>query len=182
MLFLYEGYLELDPVENPLVTLIPPSSFSPPEKVSRLTERTDKPGLVITQMGEGELAFIPWDVGSLYYKYSNENHRLFVSDLIDHLLQDGRQIKTDAHPLVEITLMEQPGKEQSLLHLVNLSGHTSTAFFPPLEMGGFRVEVKGHYNRAYSNVLEQPLGVSHSGGYTQLEIPGLGAYDVITLD
>lgn len=102
VLFLTEKYLELEEVDHPYITLIPPTSYSPPEKVSRLSERTNKPGLILKDIGKGRLAYIPWDVGSLYYKYSNDNHRLFVSDLIDHLIQGERQIMTNAHPLVEM--------------------------------------------------------------------------------
>ncbi|MFH0758611.1 MAG: family 10 glycosylhydrolase [Bacteroidota bacterium] len=182
VLFLYQDFLELEAVDQPVVTLIPPSSFSPPEKVSRLTGRTLTPGLLLRDMGKGEAAYLPWDVGSLYYKYSNENHRLFMSDLIDHLLRGERQLITDAHPLVEMTLTRQAGKEQVLLHLVNLSGHTSTAFFPPIEMEDIKVQIKGAYTRAHSNVLNESLEISHSGGYTRFTVPGLGAYDVITLE
>ncbi len=150
--------------------------------VSRLTERTHKPGLVIKELGAGQMAYIPWDVGSLYYKYSNENHRLFVSDLIDHLIRGDRQLRTDAHPLVEMTLTRQPGSDQLLLHLVNLSGHTSTAFFPPLAIWRKSVvEVKGEYKQVYSHVLDKSLDISYADGYTRFMVPRLGAYDAISI-
>jgi hypothetical protein len=48
-----------------------------------------------------------------------------------------RQLRTSAHPLVEMTLMRQANR--TLLHLVNLSGHSDTAYFDPLPMSGIRV-------------------------------------------
>jgi len=65
-------------------------------------------------------------------------HRLFVSDLIDHLLgQRGRQLKTNAHPALEITVMKQEDQNRTLIHCVNLIGHSGTAYF----IGQFRTVV-----------------------------------------
>jgi hypothetical protein len=95
-----------------------------------LKEVTDKPGLVLKQIGKGQVAYVPWHIGDLYYKFSNDKHRMFVSDLIDYLLPGHkRQLVTNAHPTVEMTLMKQDGKKRTLLHMINLVGHDATTFF-----------------------------------------------------
>ena len=48
------------------------------------------------------------DIGSLYYRHSSEAHRGLIADLIDRLLPAGRQLTTNAHPLVEMTVMVRP--------------------------------------------------------------------------
>ena len=51
-----------------------------------------------------------------------------MADVIDRLLPSGRQIKTDAHPLVELTVMDQPHRQRTLVHLVSGIGHQDTAY------------------------------------------------------
>ena len=38
---------------------------------------------------------------------------------------------SNAHPLVEITVMEHARHDRTLVHLADLSGHSDTAYFRP---------------------------------------------------
>lgn len=182
-LLLVDGdYLEFAPLKKPLLTLIPPARFGPPEKVWTDKVETDKPGLLVTAHGAGRVAYLPWDVGGLYYRLSSPGHAGLMADLIDQLLPEGRQLKTNAHPLVEITVMRQRDRGRTLVHLVNLSGHSQTAYFEPLEIRDLRVELAGGYARAYSATLERPLAVERVGRYTVFHLPRLGGYDVVVLE
>jgi len=164
----------------PPLTLVPPSMFGPPEKVHVDQVDTDKPGLILEDRGKGRLAVIPWDIGGLYYLHSSESHAGLVADLIDRLLPKGRQIRTNAHPLVEMTLMRQ--RERTLLHLVNLSGHSVTAYHAPIPMSGIRVDVAGDYKSARTLRSPRSLEASRSGGYTSVTVPSLGDYEVVVLE
>jgi hypothetical protein len=182
-LLLVDGdYLELSPLEKPLLTLIPPARFGPPEKVWTDKVETDKPGLLLTGYGQGRLAWLPWDVGGLYYRISSAGHAGLLADLIDHLLPQGRQLKTSAHPLVEIALMRQPQRRRTLVHLVNLSGHSQTAYFDPIPMRDIRVEVAGEFTNARSAAQGRGLPVTRAGGYTAFTLAELGAYDLVVLE
>lgn len=57
----------------------------------------------------------------MYYHLS-----LPVHAVLDRSLQPRRQIETSTHPLFEMLLMEQQEKRRTLLHLINLSGHSQT--------------------------------------------------------
>jgi hypothetical protein len=181
VLFLEGRYLELESQGFAPLTLIPQSSFSPPEKVSRLEEVTNKPGLILTQYGKGQLAYLPWEIGQLYYRQSNDSHRRLISDLIDRLLPAGRQLITTAHPLVEMTLMNQPAQDRTLLHLINLSGHSGTAFFEPIPMGLFSVTIKRHFVSARLASSGAALNPQVKGESTTLNVPQLNEYDVVIL-
>ncbi len=180
-LLLDGDYLELEPVEKPLLTLIPPARFGPPEKVWTDKIETDKPGLLVTACGKGKVAYLPWDVGGLYYRLSSPGHAGLIAGLIDHLLAEGRPLRTNAHPLVEITLMRQPRRNRTLVHLVNLSGHSQTAYFEPIEMSDIRIELAGEFRSARSLRLERDLEVSRRGRYGTFALPRLGAYDVVVV-
>jgi hypothetical protein len=80
------------------------------------------PALVEFAAGKG--IWLPWNLGALYQRHSLPAHAGLFRDLIDRLLGGARQIRTNAHPLVEITWMKQGTKRQ--LHLINLAGHSQT--------------------------------------------------------
>ena len=46
--------------------------FGPPEKVWSDKVETTVPGLVFANHGKGQAAYIPWDIGSLYYRHSSK--------------------------------------------------------------------------------------------------------------
>ena len=182
LLFVDGEYLALTPIERPILTLIPTAMFGPPEKVWSDKQETSTPGLVIADDGQGRMAYVPWDIGGLYYRHSSEAHANLLSDLVDHLLPNGRQIRTNAHPLVEMTLMDQPARQRTLVHLVNGSGHHDTAYFAPIEMRDIRIELPRAVRRARAVSLGRELQVSSTNGVSSFTLPTLGAYEVIVIE
>jgi hypothetical protein len=156
--------------------------FGPPEKVWSDKVETTVPGLVFSDHGKGRVGYIPWDVGALYYRQSSQGHAGLIADVIDRLLPNGRVLKTNAHPLVEITLMEQPARRRTLVHLVNMTGHSDTAYFPPVELRGVRIELEREFTRATLATSKQSLSVTRAGRFRAFTVPTLKAYDVIVLE
>jgi hypothetical protein len=182
LLFIDGEYLELAPIDRPILTLIPTAMFGPPEKVWGDKVETKTPGLVFAEHEKGRVAYIPWDVGALYYRHSSPGHAGLIADVLDALLPTGRQIKTDAHPLVEMTLMDQPSRGRTLIHLVNGTGHHDTAYFPPVELRNIRIELDRGITRARAVVLGTPLPISSTGRYRSVVLPTLKAYEVIVVE
>jgi hypothetical protein len=182
LLFIDGEYTELEPTAKPALTLIPPAIFGPPEKVWTDKVETTIPGLAVSDYGAGRIAYVPWDVGGLYYRHSSPGHAALISDLVDHLLPGGRQLTSNAHPLVEITLMRQESRNRTLVHLVNLSGHSDTAYFAPIEMRDVTVEVAQEFRRARAVALDKTLEVTRAGRYGRFTVPLLKAYEVIVLE
>lgn len=180
-LLLLDGeYAELAPTAKPLLTLIPPAMFGPPEKVWVDKRESETPGLLIADYGKGRIAWIPWDIGGMYYRLSSEGHAGLVSDVVDHLLPGGRQLKSNAHALVEITVMRQGAR--TLVHLVNLTGHSDTAYFAPVPMSDIEVSLAGKFSRARAASAGTDLAVSQQSGYTRFRIPRLDEYEVVVLE
>jgi hypothetical protein len=129
---MYGDYLQLQTEGPSPITFIPPSMYGPPEFGHIDWKDTDDPGLSMKGIGKGKLAWLPWNIGGLYYQHSSEAHAKLFSDLVDAILPQGRQLKSNAHPLVEITFMCQSNRR--LMHFINLSGHSDTAYFNPVPM------------------------------------------------
>lgn len=176
---MYSDYLQVD-AKGPL-TFIPPSMYGPPEFVHVDWKDTDDPRLIFKQFGRGTVAWMPWNLGALYCMHSSEAHARLMHDLIDHLLPNGRQLITNAHPLVDITLMKQG--DHHLIHLVNLSGHSETAYFNPVPMTDIEVQVKGEFRHASAIRGGQRLAISHAAGYSAsaFTVPCLTEYELIEL-
>ncbi|HEY6617199.1 MAG TPA: hypothetical protein VIZ32_21870 [Vicinamibacterales bacterium] len=182
LLFIDGDYVELSPTDPPLLTLIPTAMFGPPEKVWSDKVETTVPGLVFANYEKGRLAYIPWDVGGLYYRHSSPGHAGLMADVIDSLLPSGRQIKTDAHPLVELTVMDQPHRQRTLVHLVNGIGHQDTAYFPPVELRDVRIELARDVRRVRAVALGVDLPVTSAGAYRSITLPSLKAYEVLIVE
>lgn len=181
LIFLYGDFLEFPPVSKQL-TLIPPSMFGPPEKVFTDKVETDKPGVLIREFGEGVLAFVPWDIGGLYYRYGSQAHAGVMTGLVDYLLAGTRELTTNAHPLVEITVMVQPKNGRTLIHLVNLSGHSDVTYFPAIPMQNIKISIRGKFSSARSVDSDQLLAIDSDGDTASFTLPILKGYDVVVLE
>jgi hypothetical protein len=182
LLFIDGAYVELAPTARPLLTLIPTAMFGPPEKVWGDKAETTVPGLVFAAHGTGEVAYVPWDVGGLYYRHSSPAHAALVADVVDRLLPSGRQLRTNAHPLVEITVMEQRARGRTLVHLVNVTGHSGTAYFSPVELREIRIELARDFTRATAASSGASLPVRRRDGYGIFTVPVLHAYEAVVIE
>jgi len=160
------------------LSLVPPSMIGPPEKIHVDMRDTTTPGIVQKAMGKGTVAWLPWELGALYYRHSLPAHAALFRDVANALLPE-RQVKTNAHPLVEVTLMRQA--ENTQLHLINFSGHSQTGYFAPLPMREIRVEVLGAFTSARTVRHPETLKITRRGGYSEIIVPELADYELVVL-
>jgi hypothetical protein len=166
---------------NSSLTLVPPCSYGPPEKVAIDQVESDVPGLLWYEFGNGRTAYLPWEIDALYYRHSNSAHDgLYYSVL--RALAPQPQVVVDAGPQLELGLFAHRDGGY-LLNLVNLSGHHGTAFFAPLQMRGVRLRVRlpSDVHSARSVQLNQDLTLDQEDGYTVTRLPALDLFDTIYL-
>ncbi len=176
---MYGEYLEVKSKEKAALTFIPPALYAPPELVGLGWEDSGKPGMVIKQLVRGFIAWLPWDIAGLYYRHSLESHQGILTNLVDRLLPGGRDVRSNAHPSVAITLMRQ--HKRHLVHLVSLSGHADTAYFEPLPVRDIEVEIRGNFSRARAVRANELLQVSKNADFTVIKLPYLEEYEMIEL-
>jgi len=178
-LLLLDGpFTKVEGDESKSLSLIPTSMIGPPEFIHINMQDTDKPGIVYKELGRGQVAWLPWDLGALYYRVSLPAYAALFHDVIDRLYPK-RQLTTNAHPLVEITWMKQGSR--NLLHLINLSGHSQTGYFAPLKMSGIRIEVAGQFKTATTIRDPHQIPTRMHDGYTVFTIPELADYELVVL-
>ena len=176
LIMLDGDYTEVEAGGAPPLTYVPPSMIGPPEKIHVDMKDTDKTGLV--WFASGRAAWLPWDVGGLYYRHSLPAHAGVLRGVLDRLLPE-RQLRTNAHPLVEITFMRQGSRH--LLHFVNLTGHSQTGYFDPLPLAQIRVEIAGPFRSARAVSKGVNLRVDRQGRYAAFVLPSLEEYELVEL-
>jgi Hypothetical glycosyl hydrolase 6 len=178
-LLLLDGpYTEVAGDGSKSLSLVPPSMIGPPEFIHIDMQDTSKPGIVYKDLGQGKVAWLPWDLGALYYRLSLPSHAALFHDVVDRLYPK-RQLTTNAHPLVEITLMQQG--DRSLVHLINLSGQSQTGYFAPLKMSDIRIEVAGRFKSATTVRSPRRIATQMRDGYTVFTVPDLVDYELVVL-
>lgn len=178
-LVLLDGrFTEVRPADTAPLTLVPPSMIGPPEFVHIDQKDTSIPGIVSTKVGKGSVTWIPWDLGGLYYRLSLPAHAGLLMDVFDKL-EPRRQLRIDGHPLIQTTLMKQNGR--TLLHLINMSGHSDTAYFSPVPVENIRVQVDGAYETAESIRAASRLAIRTNSGYSEFVLPSLSDYEIVVL-
>jgi hypothetical protein len=170
-------YTEVEGDGSTSLSFVPPSMFGPPEKIHVDFKDTNKAGIAF--FSDGRAAWIPWDLAGMYYRHSLPAHAGLFRDVVNRMLPV-RQIRTDAHPLVELVLMRQAGR--TLLHMVNLSGHSETAYFAPLPMRDIRVELAGAFKRVRTVRSTGNVSATFSGGRTAFTVPQLSDYELVVLE
>jgi hypothetical protein len=179
LLMLNGPFTEVESDGSNSLTLVPPSMIGPPEKIHIDMKDTTIPGAISKKMGTGLVTWIPWELGALYYRHSLPAHAGLFRDILARLHPE-RQLQTNAHPLVEMSLMEQDGRK--LLHMINLSGHSQTAYFPPLPMSDVVVRIAGGYKNAHTVRQPKQLELRNRGAYAELTVPELRDYELVVLE
>jgi hypothetical protein len=77
--------------------------------------------------------------------------------------------------------MKQDKKNRTLVHLVNLVGHSGTSFYDAVEMKNISIRLKGSFIKATSFDGKQVIPTRISNVYTQFTIPTLKEYYAETL-
>lgn len=159
------------------LTFIPPSMFGPPEYIHADLRETQTPALL--WLMNQRAAWLPWDLGEHYYRLSLPAHAGLFYDLLDRLLPE-RQLTTNAHPLVEFSLLEQHGRW--LLHLINLTGHSQTGYFAPHEQRDIDVTLRLPARTARALHLGRRLSVRREAERLRFRLPRLGEHELIVLE
>jgi len=80
---------------------------------------------------------------------------------------------------VELSLMRQNGR--TLLHLINLSGHSQTGYFSPIPMTDIHVEIAGHFRSARTLRSPGEIRIQARDGYATFTVPRLRDYELVVL-
>jgi hypothetical protein len=104
---------------NPPLTVIPAITNLPMEKTFWTVKQTNTPGLFLKQMGQGRVAYFPWDIDRLYWEVMAHDHGMLLRNAIDWALNEPPPVKVIGQGMFDVTVWRQ--KSSMTVHLLNLT-------------------------------------------------------------
>ena len=156
--------------------VIAPAWFGPPERCYGHEETGDAAAYV----SESDKAVVvPFDAGGLYWKLGYEDHKRFVTDLIDRFAPEARLIETNAPNMVEL-FFDETREGDTLLQLLNLTGASGNTVSAHIPVHDIWVKVPGGFAGAES-LTGRTLQIERQGEDTLVRIPVLEQYEAVRL-
>jgi hypothetical protein len=185
IIYLYVDFMECSLKESAkgYLGLIPMAMYGPPEKCY-YTEVTEIPGIIENTYGKGKFVLIPWQVGRHYEYKSHHAHSMIVQTALNDLLELAYDIKTDASPAVEISLLESDRRDYTLIGMNNLSGQVGTAYHQPISMYDLSIDL--FMDEPVKNIQllrsDRNPRITNSNGKTSFTVPVLNEYEVVIVE
>lgn len=164
----------------------------PPEIIGGHDVTGDKM-MAIKQHGAAEAVLLPFNAGRLYYNNGYQEHKQLFLDVLNNIYPDAEeQLITNAPPKIE-TVLQQYAKNTPankinnnglILHLINLTGVSSTSYLPPLPVYNISLKIKSGYKptRITDLLSGRPVKFTYADGYVNLTADRLDDYKIIVMD
>ena len=178
--------LRLDAGTETLLTFIPASPTSPPEKVWMREPKTDIPGLILnTRPNKGRVAFLPADLDRRFARDNLPDHGNLLANLVRWTAAGDLPLMVDGHGLIDCHLYSQPGR--MILHLMNLTN--TGAWRQPADelipIGPLRVRIKLQPDVHGKNLRFLVAGQKHTGavknGWSHFQINSVLDHEAVIL-
>ncbi|MCB0646517.1 MAG: beta-galactosidase [Saprospiraceae bacterium] len=174
------AYVQLKENKEAGLHLIPPAMTGPPEKVWNDVRQTNIAGIAEVAKGRGKITWIPWNAGTHYHLHANAGIHDFLLDVI--LGQTKIDFETNAHPLVETSVMHNKENGKYYIHLINHTGqlHGSSSKIVPMQ--GIDVRIKGDFKTVVKGSDKSQIrGITYKDGFTHFTLDRLDAYEMVIL-
>ncbi len=158
-----------------------PGVHSPAEIVETTPKITNIPGVLKSKVGKGNLIYFPWDITAHYFKHSTLGYKHLFADYLDVLLEDRRQLYTDASGLVEFTVLKNKVKGELLLNLINLTPMLPASNSQAIPFQNIKIRIKGAYKTVELVSSKKNIKTSFDGNYTNIVLEQLDEFETIVL-
>jgi hypothetical protein len=111
------------------LTLIPSYPDLPMEHVYPREPRTDIREIYLREIGQGRVAYIPWDIDRTFWEILNVDHGKLIRNALQWALRYDQPVEVKGQGILDVTIWQQ--KKSMTVHLVNLTN-------PMMMKGPFR--------------------------------------------
>jgi Hypothetical glycosyl hydrolase 6/Beta-galactosidase trimerisation domain len=185
LLPLAEYYVPLKPVENAILTVLPPFPAYPPEMVYPRVEHTDQPAVVLRQQGKSRTVYFPGDICRAYWRSQNPDLSRLLVNSIRWMTNEAAPLSVAGEGMAEIFAWKtRPGFAVHLLNYNNpdmLRGWFAQAF--PLGPQKIRMSLPSGAKVSSVKLLRaaKDIPFSKHGQIVEFVIPGVTDYEVAAL-
>lgn len=182
------AYCHALPGTEVLATLVPPFSppdgvGAPPERASIPVEQTTIPLAMLHRNGHGRVIYLPFSLSRLVHNYKLDDHYRLISNVIDLLLGDRKQLEVTHVQGLQVTLFRNQGKQ--IIHFVNGTGRRPLT--GNVRLHDIRVAVNRHgqwpATRVAAVVSRQELDFNHrDDGWLEFTLPTFNIWEAILIE
>jgi hypothetical protein len=173
------------PVENPVMTVVPPFVNYPPELAYPYIQKTDIPDLVVKEVGSGRLVYFAGDIERTSWQSGNKDLSLLLQNAIRWVSKNEAPVKIEGKGLIENFAWEtQAGFALHVLNYTNPGAFKGyiREFYP---IGEQVVTMKIPAGRRVSRVellrAGKDVPFQRVAGGVQFRIPSVLDYEIAAL-
>ena len=180
-----EWRVPLRPVEQPVLTVVPPYPAYPTEVTYTETMRTHEPALALREHGRGRTAYFCGDLGRTIWRSGHPDAIRLFSNTLAWLLGRRRTVEVRGNGLLELHAWEtEPGFALHLLNYQHPNLHRGVYLEPP-SLGPQQVDFTLPANRRIRQVrlcrTARDLRFTQEGRTVRFQVPDLATYEMVTL-
>ncbi|MGE5610807.1 MAG: beta-galactosidase [Bacillota bacterium] len=178
--------LAIAPKALVLLTYIPAFPAFPPETAWMRRPKTDIPGLILNQFGQGQVIFLPADIDRRFATENLPDHGDLLANLVRWAASGNLPLEVTGRGLIDCELYQQPGR--LILHLVNLTsaGTWRAPVHELIPIGPLQVKVRlpqGTRLKTLKRLVSGENGtLAVENGWAQFEIKSLLDHEVAVLE
>ena len=166
-----------------LATWVPPFSSAatagfPPERASLPKEHTNIPLCVVSDHGQGQVMFLPYEPSRLIREYGIQDMFTMLDGYVSYMLGEDRKITVKAPSRVMVTVFK--GENTHMIHFVNGIGQRPLQDTIPcfdltvtIRTGGRKVQ------SVSSRIAGEPVRFFQEGEILHMELPQLKVWDML---
>jgi len=169
-----------------LLTFIPSFPMYPPETAWMREPRTDIPGLIANESGNGRVAFLPADIDRRFANDNLPDHGNLLANLVRWAARGDIPLEIEGRGLIDCELYNQSGS--IILHVVNLT--SAEAWRAPVHelipIGPLNIRIKllPHSNAKSLTMLVsgKKREIESNDGWAHFELPYVLDHEVLLIE
>lgn len=166
----------------PMLRLVPPQNFGPPELCYPDVE-SELPGVLAASHGKGRAIYLPWQPDRLYYRDGSTEHREILAQLVRRHHDEPVVVRGEGR--FEVSVQKQPATGQRLVHVVNFSGQANGSYLEPSPLHGLAVGVKGARPKAARSLVSGAaldIAPADKDGIHWIALAPVGYFEALQID
>ncbi|WP_084778538.1 family 10 glycosylhydrolase [Saccharibacillus sacchari] len=143
---------EVEPGVAGRLRSIEAATFGPPERAYGHARSEGFDAVTIRRSGAGSGLYYGWQPGEWYSRYGWQDHKEAFAAVLEHELESGWTLKSDAPSSVEVFL-HRTGESDLLLQCINLSGFNGMTYHEAVPIGPMTFTIGGSNAEALSDLF-----------------------------
>ncbi len=181
-----EHRLQIEPVVNPVLTVVPGFVAYPPELAYPPKSHTMEPAIVVIDPGKSRVAYCPGDIERTFWTSGSPDLGRLIKNTIRWILRDSQPVSVEGPGLIETFAWEtEPGYALHILNYTNPNTHRGwyRDFYP---IGAQRVRFDIPSGRKVSRVqllrANKTVPFKRTATGVEFTIPSVTEYEVAAIE